>query len=29
MKVIAGLLAEENGTWQVPKYAKKILIRAD
>ncbi|MEG6570126.1 DUF2201 family putative metallopeptidase [Thermoanaerobacterium thermosaccharolyticum] len=29
MKVIAGLLAEENGTWQAPKWAKKILIRAD
>ena len=29
MKVIAGLLAEENRTWQVPKYAKKIIIRAD
>lgn len=29
MKVIAGLLAEENGTWQTPKWAKKILIRAD
>ncbi|SNX54183.1 VWA-like domain-containing protein [Thermoanaerobacterium sp. RBIITD] len=29
MKVIAGLLSEENATWQVPKWAKKVIIRAD
>ncbi|MBE0069928.1 vWA domain-containing protein [Thermoanaerobacterium thermosaccharolyticum] len=29
MKVIAGLLEKENETWQVPSWAKKVLIRAD
>jgi Predicted metallopeptidase (DUF2201). len=29
MKVIAGLLDLENETWQVPSWAKKVLIRAD
>lgn len=29
MKVIAGLLDKENETWQVPSWAKKVLIRAD
>lgn len=29
MKVIAGLLEKESETWQVPKWVKKVLIRAD